>query len=121
MRDEQVYNLQLLICRAVQQLDNCLLDDFHVLTPSRHDRLDLRRAEESRLICCAVSLCAPDQRAAEKSLAAVDDLIAQLSPPAPCVRLFRHPCGLVKRRQRLFYTYAAVSVLLRLKIAYKAI
>ena len=69
MRDEQVYNLQLLICRAVQQLDNCLLDDFHVLTPSRHDRLDLRRAEESRLICCAVSLCAPDQRAAEKRLA----------------------------------------------------
>ena len=69
MRGEQVYNLQLLLRRAVQQLDDCLLDDFHVLTPSRHDRLDLRRAEESRLICCAVSLCAPDQRAAEKRLA----------------------------------------------------
>ena len=76
MRGEQIQDPQLLICRAVQQLDNCLLDGFHVLTPSRRDRLNLRRAEESRLICCAVSLCAPDQRAAEKRPAAVDDLIA---------------------------------------------
>ena len=69
MRGEQVNDLQFLLCRAVQHLYDRLLDDFHVLTPSRHDRLDLRRAEESRLICCAVSLCAPDQRAAEKRLA----------------------------------------------------
>lgn len=93
MRGEQIQDPQLLRCRAVQRLDDRPLDGFHVLTPSCRDRLNLRRAEESRLICCAVSLCAPDQRAAEKRLAAVDDLIAQLAPPAPCVCLFRHPCG----------------------------
>ena len=93
MRGEQVYNPQLLLCRAVQRPYDRLLDGFHVLTPSRRDRLNLRRAEESRLICCAVSLCAPDQRAAENRLAAVDDLIAQLAPSAPRSDLFRHPCG----------------------------
>ena len=57
------------------------------------NRLDLRSAEESGVIYRTVSLAPPDQRAAEKSLAAVHDLIAQLAPSAPCSDLFRDTGG----------------------------